>query len=90
MEFSETMASKKGKVVIVAGLIATFERKPFLPMVHLLAYAEKVVKMKSVCQSCRYENASFTMRHAKLSNSTELVGGFESYTAVCRKCHPFS
>ncbi|MGA9377701.1 MAG: hypothetical protein WBV73_02775, partial [Phormidium sp.] len=78
---------------IVAGLISTFERKPFLPMINLLAYAEKIVKLKSVCQTCKSENACFTMRHAAANLSThptELVGGAESYAAVCRKCHPCS
>ena len=81
------MASK-GKVVIVAGLITTFERKPFFPMIELLSKAEKIDKLNAVCLVCKTEDASFTMRHSKISPTENFVGGAESYTAVCRKCHP--
>jgi len=87
VDFSEEMASK-GKVVIVAGLITTFERKPFFPMIELLSKAEKIDKLNAVCLVCKTEDASFTMRHSKISPTENFVGGAESYTAVCRKCHP--
>ena len=73
-----------GKIVIVAGLDSTFERKPFGKILNLVAIAEKVTKLTSICAYC-YKLAAFTQRTIK-SKEIELIGGEESYKPVCRKC----
>ena len=75
-----------GKVVIVAALDANFERKPFGSILDLVPLAEEVHKCVGVCDRCG-NDASFTERTIK-STDLEVIGGAESYIAVCRACHP--
>ena len=83
LEMCEEMANN-GKHIIVAGLDGTFERKPFGKLINLVAVAEKVTKLTSICAYC-YNLASFTQRTTK-SKEVELIGGEETYRPVCRKC----
>ncbi|EQC27820.1 thymidine kinase [Saprolegnia diclina VS20] len=78
------MAADEGKIVIVAALDGTFERKPFPQVCGLVPQAESVTKLSAVCAVCGTD-AAFTRR---LVNSTaiELVGGSEMYQPVCRAC----
>lgn len=81
--FCDTLASM-GKIVIVAALDSTFERKPFQETMNLIPLAEKVVKMHGVCVGCQ-EDASFSRR---LGDNKELIdiGGDDKYICVCRSC----
>lgn len=65
--------ANNGKTVIVSGLDGTFERKPFGNILQLVALAEKVTKLNSICAYC-YSLASFTHRTVK-SKEVELIGG---------------
>ena len=73
-----------GKIVIVAGCDATYLRKPFGELCQLVATAESVTKLNSVCKECM-EDASFTKR---TTNETveEVIGGAEKYMPICRSC----
>ena len=73
--------------MIVAGLDATFERRPFGTVASLLPLAEKVDKLSAICAYCSLP-ASFSQR---LTSEVRLVeiGGSDKYCAVCRK-HYFS
>lgn len=51
-----------GKVVIVAALDGTFERKAFNKVLELVPICEKVIKLTAVCWFCKQENAAFTKR----------------------------
>ena len=42
----------RGKQVIVTGLAMTFDRQPFTPIPALMAMADKVTKLSSVCVLC--------------------------------------
>lgn len=85
--FCEEMADK-GKTVIVAALDGTFKREPFRNITSLVPKAESIVKLAAVCTSCQ-ANASFTMRLCTDADADVLVvGGRETYRAVCRACHP--
>jgi len=82
----DTVAQKLanlGKIIIAAGLDATYLAEPFGNIYKLIPFAEKVEKLSAVC-GCGAD-ASFTK---KISKSTTLVeiGGPETYRAVCRKC----
>ena len=77
-----------GVVVVVAGLDVTFTGEPFEPMPSLMALAERVDKLTSVCAACG-EDAIF---HARVSTGpadptlvTENIGGLETYQARCRR-----
>ena len=58
--FAEKWANE-GKVVIIAALVGTFQRRPFPAVLELLALAEAVEKLHSVCDGCGAD-ASFTQR----------------------------
>mmetsp|Transcript_6894 Transcript_6894/g.25730 ORF Transcript_6894/g.25730 Transcript_6894/m.25730 type:complete len:277 (-) Transcript_6894:39-869(-) len=84
LEFCE-YAANQGKIVIVAALDGTYERKAFSQVVNLIPRAETVRKLKAVCAIC-LENASFTRRITN-DRKTCLVGSTETYQAVCRHCY---
>ncbi|CAK4076790.1 unnamed protein product [Aphanomyces euteiches] len=77
-------AANSGKIVIVAALDGTFERKPFQHVCNLIPQAESVTKLSAVCAICG-SDAAFTRRLVS-STAVELVGGSESYQPVCRNC----
>lgn len=60
VEMCERMANEH-KVVIVAGLDGTFQRKPFGRILELIPLAEKVIKLSAVCMYCS-KDAPFTQR----------------------------
>jgi len=84
VEFAE-MAAKQGKIVIVAALDGTFQRKPFGRVLELVPLAESVIKLNAVCMLC-YKNAAFT-RRLGTETDIEVIGGAEKYLAVCRQCY---
>jgi thymidine kinase len=73
-----------GKIVIIAALDSTFERKPFGQILNLLPISEKITKLNAVCVGCG-DDASFTKRTSE-DKKVELIGGSEMYEPVCRKC----
>lgn len=79
-------ATKEGKVVIAAGLVSTWDQKPFSEMCNLLAQADEVISLKAVCTNCG-EDAIFTKRIVP-STQLQLIGGSDLYTARCRACYP--
>jgi len=86
VEWSEEMANK-GKIVLVAALDGTFQRKPFCDILSLVPLAEEVTKLHAVCMSC-FKEAAFSKRIcADNGNQIELIGGTDKYMAVCRRCY---
>lgn len=80
----------KGKVVIVAALDGSFERKPIGDIHLLYCKAEIINKLSAVCRLCG-DDACFTDRFAgdeldKSANSID-KGGDEKYRALCRGCY---
>lgn len=88
----------KGKYVIVSGLDSSYMRTPIGQMMDLVQKADTYQKLRGQCSRCiqRLRRAGintpvdcpaiFTVR---LTSGTELlvVGGHESYEAVCRTCY---
>lgn len=74
----------QGKIVVVAALDATFERKPFGSICQLVAMAESVKKLTAVCLHCSGE-AVFTHKHSE-SKEINDIGGLDKYFPVCRAC----
>jgi len=81
--FSEQMANM-GKIVIIAALDGTFQRKPFNNILELIPLAEDVTKLTAVCTYCQ-KDASFSKRIGK-ETEVEVIGGADKYVAVCRGC----
>ena len=82
--------AEQGKIVIVAALDGTFQRKSFGRILELIPHAEHVIKLHAVCAVCG-ENASFSQR-LSCQQQVQLIGGEELYRPVCRNCYklPFS
>ncbi|XP_076157666.1 thymidine kinase, cytosolic [Alosa pseudoharengus] len=84
VEFCEEMANH-GKIVIVAALDGTFQRKPFGNILSLVPLAESVVKLNAVCMQC-FKEAAYTKRLGA-EKAVEVIGGADMYHAVCRGCY---
>eukprot|EP00090_Calanus_glacialis_P027382 TRINITY_DN4312_c0_g1_i2.p1 TRINITY_DN4312_c0_g1~~TRINITY_DN4312_c0_g1_i2.p1 ORF type:complete len:265 (-),score=66.91 TRINITY_DN4312_c0_g1_i2:618-1376(-) len=86
VDWCETMANK-GKIVLVAALDGTFQRKPFCDILSLVPLAEEVTKLSAVCMNC-FQDASFSKRISSGDGETvEVIGGADKYMAVCRSCY---
>ncbi len=81
----------EGKRVIVAGLDMDFRSEPFGPVPLLMAQAETVDKLQSICVVCGAP-ASRSQRlidgqPANYDDPIIMVGANEVYEARCRHCH---
>lgn len=80
----------KGIRVICAGLDLDFRGVPFGSMPTLLAIADEITKLRSICTKCG-QDAHFTQRlvndkPAKFDDPIIMVGAQEKYDARCRNC----
>lgn len=82
---AERLASM-GKIVVIAALNGTYQRKTFGDVHNLLPIAEKIDVLNAVCMMCK-RDAAFTKRLDDKADVVEDIGGAEKYVAVCRKCH---
>ena len=83
--FCQDVVDNQGKIVIVAGLDATYQRKSFPMITNLIPLAEKVDKLLAVCMRCHSTDAVFSRRLVE-SDKLEVIGGSDTYESVCRKC----
>lgn len=83
VSFCDDMA-ESGKIVIVAALDGTFQKKGFGDILNLVPLAESVIKLSAVCMTCNSEG-SFTKRKGQ-EKEVEVIGGADKYLAVCRAC----
>ena len=82
-EFADKWANR-GKTIVCAGLNSDFKKEPFENISKLLAKADKVIHLNSICDKCG-SDAPFTKRTIHSDEKT-LIGGIESYVPRCRKC----
>jgi len=74
------------KKVYVCGLDGDFERKKFGSILDLIPLCDKVVKLTSLCSSCKDGTpAIFSMRLTEEKEQT--IVGSTNYIPVCRKCY---
>jgi len=85
MMFYKHIVIDHGKQLIIAGLLSTFELKPFTCLTQLLHLAEEIIQLYGICRCCK-EKATFTKR-LTLEKKKIVVGGDEIYASSCRKCH---
>jgi thymidine kinase len=81
--FAENMANR-GKIVVIAALDGTFQRKPFGTILDLIPLAEKVTKLSAICMLCS-KDASFSKRIGE-EKQLQVIGGADKYLALCRSC----
>jgi len=95
IEFSETMVNAHRKIVVVSALDADHQRRPFGQICNLVAKAESVKKLKSVCMTCD-GSASFSKKKNKdesigkkknKDKSIIEIGGSDIYETCCRQCY---
>lgn len=76
--------------VIAYGLRADFQAKLFEGSYYLMALADKIEEIKTVCWRCQ-RKATMNMRCKEGTPIFEgeqiMIGGNESYLPVCRKCY---
>ena len=84
VDWCEEMANR-GKIVLVAALDGTFQRRPFQDILSLVPLAEEVTKLKAVCMAC-FKDAAFRKRISEEAG-LEVIGGADKYMAVCRQCY---
>ena len=80
-----------GKRVIAGGLDLDFRGVPFGPIPTLLAIADEITKLRSICTICCNE-AHFTQRlvnnsPANFDDPVIQIGAEEAYQARCRTCY---
>jgi len=78
-----------GKRVIVASLDMDFCGTPFKSMSQLLAVAEKITKLHTICMQCGSPASYSQLISKKSPEGNILVGGKEKYEARCRRCFKF-
>lgn len=81
---------EEGKRVIVSGLSSTFNAEPFEPIPSLMAVADRVDKLTSICTVCGKDAIFHKKLDAKNVNAFEIsahhVGEKDKYEARCRNC----
>jgi len=81
------LAANQGKIVLVAALDGTFQRKAFSEILSLVPLAESVTKLSAVCMNC-FKDAAFSKRTSTADGEkVEVIGGADKYMAVCRACY---
>jgi len=75
------------KNIIISGLVATSESEMFGSMVETIPFCDKIIKLNAVCTGCGSEFGSYTYYTAGKKTDKIVVGGTESYTALCSRCY---
>ena len=77
------MIERDNKHVIIAGLLAKADRRPFGQVHLLITHADNVTLLTALCQKCG--NGTPAIYTRKLMESEENIGGAELYESLCRK-----
>ena len=78
-----------GKIVYVAALRSRADGSAFAPVAELWPRVERIHDMQAVCLPCgngAKSRASFTIAIGGRPTGDVLIGGAETYVAVCRSC----
>jgi len=73
------------KTVIAAGLDGDYRKQEFGDVLRLIPHADTVMKLTALCKSCGDGTPALFTKRIINSSDIKLVGGEESYQAVCRK-----
>ncbi|MEG1059793.1 MAG: thymidine kinase, partial [Clostridia bacterium] len=75
--------------VICYGLRCDFRQEFFIGSKHLLEIADKIEEIKTICKCGRKATANMRIVNGEVITNGEkvMIGGNESYVALCRKCY---
>lgn len=76
----------KDKLIICSGLNATAERGKWSTVEQLVSKVDDIVFVHAVCNDCGSQTASRTY-YTGGKKQQVLIGGAESYIALCRSCY---
>ncbi|QID21210.1 pK196R [African swine fever virus] len=77
--------AEEEKIIILAGLNASFEQKMFPPIVRIFPYCSWVKYIGRTCMTCNQHNACFNVRK-NADKTLILAGGSELYVTCCNNC----
>jgi thymidine kinase len=75
---------RQRKKIIASGLDLDYRGKPFGPVPHMLAFADRVDKLLAVCRKCGSDFACRTQR--TVQSSEQILVGDAEYEARCIDC----
>ena len=74
------------KNVVVVGLNGDCDLKPFMNLMNLIPYANKVKHLTSLCHHCKTPTQGFAHHRVDKTNKAKVsVGGMSDYVVLCRK-----
>lgn len=79
------LCKNRGVEIIAAGLNLTSELEPFETTALFLCYADKIVRLRGVCECGK--RANYTEFLGIKKKSTIEIGGDEKYRSSCENCH---
>ena len=77
--------AQEGKTVIAAGLDLDYKAQPFGAMPKVLAMADEIIKLNSICTFCSGP-ARFSHRISD-EDATVVLGEKDKYLPLCRSCY---
>ena len=84
------LVDNHNKKIIMAALNGDSDRRPFGEIIYLVPQADSIVKLEPFCQICASRHkitpAIFT-KNIVDKTDTIMIGGKETYAAVCRSCY---
>lgn len=78
--------SDSGKLVIIAMLNGTYERKPFNNINNLVSVCKDITKLNAICNNCHSKDGIYSYRKT-VEQDEILIGGLNEYEAICSKCY---
>ena len=84
--YVDYLVNRKNKKVYVCGLDGDFRREKFGTLLDIIPICDDIIKLKALCIKCKKNEAIFTHRLTAQKEQT-IVGGSESYCALCRSCY---
>tara|TARA_B100001287_G_scaffold267757_1_gene263286 strand:- start:5 stop:607 length:603 start_codon:yes stop_codon:yes gene_type:complete len=84
--YVDYLVNRKNKKVYVCGLDGDFRREKFGTLLDIIPICDDIIKLKALCIRCKKNEAIFTHRLTSEKEQT-IVGGSESYCALCRSCY---
>jgi thymidine kinase len=85
------IVDKMGIPVICYGLRSDFKKAPFESTKYLMAIADELEEMKTICSVCGKKKAAVNARlvddKVVIEGPQVAVGGNELYKPMCRTCH---
>lgn len=77
--------------IICYGLRADFKQEPFDSSQHLMAIADELEEMKTICSVCGQKKATVNAKYVNdvvvIEGPQIEIGGNEKYKPMCRKCY---